>query len=96
MGGSAPRILSLDDYFMVESETIVKDPVTGAESKETLLRYEYEEDLEPKYRNDLLKAFKKTIENGFFQFIIVDCVNSVVKHIEDMASYAIMKRFQVR
>jgi YLP motif-containing protein 1 len=29
MGGSAPRILALDDYFMVETEKEDKDPETG-------------------------------------------------------------------
>lgn len=29
MGGSAPRILSLDDYFIVETEKEEKDPETG-------------------------------------------------------------------
>ena len=29
MGGSAPRILALDDYFMVEVEKEEKDPETG-------------------------------------------------------------------
>ena len=29
MGGAAPRILSLDAYFMNEIEKLVKDPDTG-------------------------------------------------------------------
>lgn len=29
MGGSAPRILCLDDYFMVETEKEDKEPETG-------------------------------------------------------------------
>lgn len=29
MGGSAPRILSLDDYFMMETETEETDPESG-------------------------------------------------------------------
>ena len=29
MGGAAPRILSLDAYFMNEVEKLVKDPDTG-------------------------------------------------------------------
>ena len=28
-GGSAPRILSIDDYFMVENDIVIKDPDTG-------------------------------------------------------------------
>lgn len=29
MGGSAPRILSLDDYFTVENDKEDVDPITG-------------------------------------------------------------------
>lgn len=32
-GGSPPRILSLDDYFMVETEKMVLDPDTGRKVK---------------------------------------------------------------
>lgn len=32
-GGSAPRILSLDDYFMVETEVTETDPDTGKKVK---------------------------------------------------------------
>ena len=28
-GGSAPRILSIDDYFMAEHDIVFKDPDTG-------------------------------------------------------------------
>lgn len=28
-GGSAPRILSMDDYFMSETEVSIEDPDTG-------------------------------------------------------------------
>lgn len=28
-GGSAPRVLSLDDYFMTEVEKVQKDPESG-------------------------------------------------------------------
>jgi YLP motif-containing protein 1 len=32
-GGNAPRILSLDDYFMAEVETETQDPDTGRKLK---------------------------------------------------------------
>ena len=32
-GGSAPRMLCLDDYFMLESEKVKKDPETGKNVK---------------------------------------------------------------
>jgi len=96
MGGSAPRILSLDDYFMTETEKRVRDPLTGREKKEVVMAYEFEADLEPRYRNDLSKAFKKTVESGHFDFIIVDCINDKVKHFDDLSIFATQRRFQVR
>ena len=32
-GGSAPRMLCLDDYFMIEVDRIEKDPETGKRMK---------------------------------------------------------------
>ena len=32
-GGSAPRILCLDDYFMIETEKIIHDKDTGRKVK---------------------------------------------------------------
>ncbi|XP_035704733.1 uncharacterized protein LOC110843786 isoform X2 [Folsomia candida] len=95
LGESAPRILSIDDYFMQETEKIVKDPVTRADVTKIVMEYEYEADLEPKYRSDLIKTFKKNVENGYFPFIIVDGVNDQVRHFDDMVSFATQRKFQV-
>lgn len=35
-GGTAPRMLCLDDYFMVETEKVVEDPETGKNVKKTV------------------------------------------------------------
>ena len=43
-----------------------------------MLEYEYEPEMEESYRTDFLKSFKKTVEKGFFSFIIVDAVNDKV------------------
>lgn len=32
-GGTAPRLLSLDDYFITEVEKVVEDPETGKKAK---------------------------------------------------------------
>lgn len=95
MGGTAPKIFSLDDYFMQETEKLVKDPLTKSEVKETVMVYEYEADLEPKYRNDLLKTLKKNIETGYYPFFIIDCVNDQVKYFDEMVTFATQRRFQV-
>ena len=38
-GGVAPRIMSMDDYFMIENEKIEKDPDTGKVQKKTVSLY---------------------------------------------------------
>lgn len=94
-GGTAPRMLCMDDYFMVEVEKVEKDPETNKMVKKKVLQYEYEPDLEEVYRQSILKSFKKTIDDGFFPFIIYDCVNEKVRHFEEFWSYAKSKGFQV-
>lgn len=51
--------------------------------------------MEAIYHVSLLKTFKKTIEDGFFDFIIVDAVNDKIAKIEPFWSYAKMKGFEV-
>lgn len=122
MGGNAPRILSLDDYFTVENDVETTDPNTGKSITKKVtsfiflrrnifasyvhifttisvfkeMQYEYDADLEPSYQESLLKSFKKTVSDGFFPFIIVDCINDKLKHYEEMCNFAKSKGFQVR
>ncbi|CAL8111689.1 unnamed protein product [Orchesella dallaii] len=95
MGGKAPRILSLDNYFMTEMEKKEKDPVTGVEIKKTVMEYEYDDEREPLYRAQLIRQFRKTLDEGYFSFVIVDCVNEYARHFDEMSSFATQKRFQV-
>lgn len=95
MGESAPRVLSLDDYFMQEMVKVVTDPVTKQDVKKTVMEYEYESDLEPKYRNDLLRTFKKNVESGYYPFIVIDCVNDQVRHFGEIVTFATQRKFQV-
>ena len=57
--------------------------------------YEYEAELEDSYRASLVKSFKKQIDDGYFSFIMVDCINNLSKHYEEMWSYAKQKGFEV-
>ena len=57
--------------------------------------YEYEAELEDAYRASLIKSFKKQIDDGYFSFIMVDCINNLNKHYEEMWSYAKQKGFEV-
>ncbi|CAM6106919.1 unnamed protein product [Calypogeia fissa] len=98
-GGTAPRIHSIDDYFMTEVEK-----VEGAEAGSTasssargktrvvkkVMEYCYEPELEEVYRGSMLKAFRKTLDEGMFSFVIVDDRNVLVA---DFAQFwAIAKR----
>lgn len=98
-GGSAPRIHSMDDYFMTEVEK-VEDSETGTALSSLLrskkrvtkkvMEYCYEPEMEEAYRASMLKAFKKTLEEGIFTFIIVDDRNL---RVADFAQFwAVAKR----
>ena len=58
-------------------------------------QYEYEAELETSYRTSLVKSFKKQIDDGYFSFIMVDCINSKTSHYQEMWSYAKQKGFEV-
>ncbi|XP_047243145.1 YLP motif-containing protein 1 isoform X2 [Girardinichthys multiradiatus] len=94
-GGAPPRVLVLDDYFMTEVEKVEKDPDTGKRVKTKALEYEYEPEMEDTYRSSMLKTFKKTLDDGFFPFIILDTINDRVKHFEQFWSAAKTKGFEV-
>ncbi|XP_029965375.1 YLP motif-containing protein 1 isoform X2 [Salarias fasciatus] len=94
-GGAPPRVLVLDDYFMTEVEKTEKDPDTGKRVKKKVLEYEYEPEMEDTYRNSMLKTFKKTLDDGFFPFIILDTINDKVKHFDQFWSAAKTKGFEV-
>ncbi|XP_069552744.1 YLP motif-containing protein 1 isoform X1 [Brachyistius frenatus] len=94
-GGAPPRVLVLDDYFMTEVEKIEKDPDTGRRVKTKVLEYEYEPEMEDTYRSSMLKTFKKTLDDGFFPFIILDTINDRVKHFDQFWSAAKTKGFEV-
>ncbi|KAL2611928.1 hypothetical protein R1flu_023620 [Riccia fluitans] len=98
-GGTAPRIHSIDDYFMtevekVEGEDSSMNSASNMRGKNRVLKkvmeYCYEPEMEEIYRASMLKAFKKTLEEGMFSFVIVDDRNVLVA---DFAQFwAIAKR----
>ena len=57
--------------------------------------YFYEEDLLESYRANLLKSFKKNIDAGLFQFILVDAINDKVAHFREFWSYAKQNGYEV-
>ncbi|CAI9112273.1 OLC1v1012694C2 [Oldenlandia corymbosa var. corymbosa] len=79
-GGSVPRIHSIDDYFMTEVEKVQESeaPKTSGTVRgkkavtKKVMEYCYEPEMEEAYRSSMLKAFKKTLDDGGFNFVIVD------------------------
>lgn len=59
------------------------------------MEYEYEAVMEKSYQDSLVKAFKKTINDGYFNFLIVDSINDKLVHFEEMTNFAKLKGFQV-
>ncbi|XP_073048540.1 uncharacterized protein [Primulina eburnea] len=77
-GGSAPRIHSMDDYFMIEVEKVEESEGSKStfsfrgKKSAKVMEYCYEPEMEEAYRSSMLKAFKKTLDEGVFSFVIVD------------------------
>jgi len=94
-GAHAPRILALDDYFLMEVEKVEKDPDTGKKVKKKVTEYVYEQEMEEAYRSSLFKSFTKTLEDGFFPVVIVDAIHDKVEHFEKYWSHAKQKGFEV-
>lgn len=77
-GGDAPRIHSMDDYFMTEVEKVDDNDASKSSSSgrgkkpamKKVMEYCYEPEMEEAYRSSMLKAFKKNVEEGAFSFII--------------------------
>ncbi|KAH9611902.1 hypothetical protein KSS87_002627 [Heliosperma pusillum] len=77
-GGNAPRIHSMDDYFMTEVEKTEENEASKSSARgkkpvtKTVIEYCYEPEMEEAYRLSMLKSFKKTLEEGVYTFVIVD------------------------
>uniref|UniRef100_A0A182SXN4 YLP motif-containing protein 1 n=1 Tax=Anopheles maculatus TaxID=74869 RepID=A0A182SXN4_9DIPT len=91
----SPRVLSLDDYFLVEREEEEKDPVTGKVTKLIRSEYEYDAEMEDIYIQNLIKAFKRTISERLFNFVIVDCCNHRLETYCEFHNYARSNGFKV-
>eukprot|EP00118_Oscarella_pearsei_P011004 m.70426 g.70426 ORF g.70426 m.70426 type:complete len:454 (+) comp35695_c0_seq3:42-1403(+) len=83
-GCPAPRIISLDDYFLSE-----------VDGKKNEMEYCYEAEMEEVYYASLLKAFRKTLEKQIFTVIIVDAVNEKVSQIESLGREAQSQGFEI-
>uniref|UniRef100_A0A1Q3F4V8 YLP motif-containing protein 1 n=1 Tax=Culex tarsalis TaxID=7177 RepID=A0A1Q3F4V8_CULTA len=94
-GGQAPRVLSLDDYFLVETEEREPDPKTGRPVLVTKAEYKFDGDMEDIYMQNLVKAFKRTVTEDVFHFIIIDCPNEHLKYYNEFYAFARSNGFKV-
>ncbi|CAL5426952.1 unnamed protein product [Camellia sinensis] len=77
-GGDAPRIHSMDDYFMTEVEKVEENDVSKSAGSvrgkkpvmKKVMEYCYEPEMEEAYQSSMLKAFKKTLDEGVFSLVI--------------------------
>lgn len=76
-GGTAPRIHSMDDYFMTEVDKVEESEISKSSGSvrskkitKKVMEYCYEPEMEEAYRSSMLKSFKKTLDEGAFSFVI--------------------------
>ncbi|XP_050542910.1 YLP motif-containing protein 1-like isoform X2 [Daktulosphaira vitifoliae] len=93
MGGQAPRILSLDDYFMTEVTKIEIDPETNKKVEKKVMEYEHDSANESLYRTSFIKAFKKKVLENYFSFYIIDAINNKVTYYKDILDIAKVNGF---
>ncbi|XP_019851537.1 PREDICTED: YLP motif-containing protein 1-like [Amphimedon queenslandica] len=91
---SAPRILSIDTYFVDEVEKIERDPETGRRIKRKVEEYEYDVALETSYMASMFKLFNRTLSEGYFSMILVDAVNSKISDFDQFWSNAKLSGFE--
>lgn len=94
-GGQAPRVLSIDDYFLVEKEEREPDPKTGRPVLVTKSEYEFDAEMEEEYMKNLIKAFKRTITERLYNFVIVDCVNERLEYYNEFHNFGRSNGFKV-
>lgn len=59
------------------------------------MEYEFEPEMESQYRASLIKSFRKNLADGYFPFMILDCINNKLEHYEEVSTFAKQKGFQV-
>lgn len=59
------------------------------------MEYEYDFKMEETYRKSLLKQVRKSIDDRFYPFLIIDQNNEQLVHFRELADYAEANQFQV-
>uniref|UniRef100_A0A0A1WSQ0 YLP motif-containing protein 1 n=1 Tax=Zeugodacus cucurbitae TaxID=28588 RepID=A0A0A1WSQ0_ZEUCU len=95
MGGTNPRVLSIDDYFLIENDYEERCPKTGKKIPKKEVLYEYDADMEDTYMQYLIKSFKKTISDNLYDFIIIDCNNNSLRTLNEFYCHSKDSGFMV-
>ncbi|OQV15968.1 putative YLP motif-containing protein 1 [Hypsibius exemplaris] len=88
------RILSMDDYFEVETDVDHVDSKGRHTSKKGTV-YQYEEKQEAKYRQELEKLFRKKTEDSYCSCLVVDACNERLAYFMDMVMFGTRNGFEV-
>lgn len=59
------------------------------------MEYEYDEKLEERYRQSLVRSYKKQVDDGFFPFIVLDCINHKISHFQEIITFSNSNGFEV-
>ncbi|KAL3366698.1 hypothetical protein AABB24_011419 [Solanum stoloniferum] len=102
-GGTAPRIHSMDEYFMTEVDKVEESEILKSSGSirgkkmvtKKVMEYCYEPEMEEAYRSSMLKAFKKTLDEGAFSFVIVDDRNLRVADFAQFWAFAKRSGYEV-
>ena len=60
-----------------------------------VMEYEYDPQMEVTYRRSLIKLVRKSIDDRFYPFLIIDQNNEQLGHFRDMVDHAEANQFQV-
>lgn len=92
----AQRLGKRYKYYTISIENKFTNAFTlSLQITNKILEYVYEAAMEDTYMQYLVKSFKKTVADGHFDFIIVDCVNATLKHYTDMYNFSKTYAFTV-
>lgn len=88
MSGQTPTVLSIDDYFLVEKKIEQRGNTKSVATPDKIMIYEYDHFKVRQFMGCLLNKYKKTLQEGLSNFVIVDCWNDQLKEYEEFYSVA--------
>ena len=59
------------------------------------MKYEFDKSMDEVYQRSLVKAFKKTLDDGLFNFVIVDMVNNRMSLLDEMNLHATLRGYKL-